>query len=50
VLIIVVVLFLPGGIVGTLSLKLRKQAPELPIDAETAQKPEAESERVALDE
>jgi branched-chain amino acid transport system permease protein len=50
VLIIVVVLFLPGGIVGTLSLKLRKQAPELPIDTETAQKPEAESERVALDE
>ncbi len=36
VLIIVVVLFLPGGIVGTLNLKLRKAAPVPPMDAESA--------------
>lgn len=41
VLIIVVVLFLPGGIVGTLNLKLRKGAPVPPMDAESAEKPEA---------
>jgi branched-chain amino acid transport system permease protein len=50
VLIIVVVLFLPGGIVGALNLKLRKEGAVPPIDPETPQKLEAESGRVAVDE
>ena len=54
VLIIVVVLFLPGGIVGTLKLKFLKVAQRCYPDgrgcAETPHKLEAESGRVTLDE
>lgn len=50
VLIIVVVLFLPGGIVGTLKLKFRKAAP-LPLTAaEIPQDVEAGSGRASVDE
>jgi branched-chain amino acid transport system permease protein len=50
VLIIVVVLFLPGGIVGALNLKFRKEAPVAPVDPETPQNLEAANGRISVDE
>jgi branched-chain amino acid transport system permease protein len=50
VLIIVVVLFLPGGIVGALNLKFRKDAPVAPVDPETPQNLEAANGRISVDE
>jgi branched-chain amino acid transport system permease protein len=50
VLIIVVVLFLPGGIVGALNLKFRKEAPAAPIDPEAPQMLETANGRTSMDE